>query len=131
MTKIFIDTNIFLGLYETNNDPITIFDKDISKLKSDLILTDQVYDEFIRNRDKQLLKLIDTSKRNDCTISTSSIIRSLAEFKDLKKIQDDFKDKNKLLIAKLQEMKADTNKDPIYNPCSPVPHPNSLFFIHK
>lgn len=114
MTKIFIDTNIFLGFYETNNNPITIFDKDISKLKSNLILTDQVYDEFIRNRDKQLVNLIHTSKKNKCTINTSSIIRSLAEFKDLDKMKDDFVYTNKLLTMKLQEMKDDTNKDPIY-----------------
>ena len=41
------------------------------------------------------------------------MIRSLPEFKNLKKIQDNFKGANKILTAKLQEMKDDTNKDPV------------------
>ena len=80
MIKIFIDTNIFLGLYETNNDPITIFEKDISKLRPHLISTDQVYDEFIRNRDIQLQTLIKRCKENQCRINSTSIINSLEEF---------------------------------------------------
>ena len=37
MTLVFIDTNIFLGLYETNNDTLKIF-KDINKIKKNFAL---------------------------------------------------------------------------------------------
>lgn len=114
MTKILIDTNIFLGLYESNNDHITIFDKDISKLRSDLIFTDQIYDEFLRNRDKELQTLIDQCKNNTCTLGSSSIIRSLSEFSKLKEIKKDFKTHNGLLIEKLQEIKDDVSKDQVF-----------------
>lgn len=113
MTKIFIDTNIFLGLYYSNLNPVTIFE-DIFKLKSNLILTDQVHDEFIRNRDIQLQYLIENSKNYIPKYPTSSLIRSLKEFSDLNKIKKDLQDANETLIKKLQEMKEDTDKDPVF-----------------
>lgn len=114
MTKILIDTNIFLGLYESNNDPITIFDEDISKLRSDLIFTDQIYDEFLRNRDKELEKLIALCKNNKCIINSSSIIRSLRDFSKLKDIKNNFKETNDLLIKKLQDIMDDIAKDTVF-----------------
>ena len=114
MTKILIDTNIFLGLYESNNDPITIFDEDISQLRSDLIFTDQIYDEFLRNRDKELEKLIALCKSNKCILKSSSIIRSLSEFSKLIDIKNNFKDTNDLLIEKLQDIKDDIDTDTVF-----------------
>jgi len=114
MIKIFIDTNIFLGLYETNNDPITIFEKDISKLRPHLISTDQVYDEFIRNRDIQLQTLIKRCKENQCRINSTSIINSLEEFSALKKIKANFDETNKLLIKRVNNIKDNTEKDLVF-----------------
>lgn len=113
MIKIFIDTNIFVGLYYSNHNPLTIFE-DIFKLKSNLILTDQVHDEFIRNRDLQLQYLIKESKKYNPNYPTSSLIRSLKEFSDLNKIEKDLQDANESLIKKLQEMKDNTDKDPVF-----------------
>lgn len=110
MTKIFIDTNIFLGLYESHNDPITIFE-DISKLKPHLIFTDQVYDEFLRNRDILLQNLIKDCQANKCTIKSSSIIKSLNEFSELKKIESQFDEAKQLLINALNEIQDKKEKD--------------------
>lgn len=103
MTKIFIDTNIFVGLYQSNQNAVDAF-KDIFKLKSNLILTDQVYDEFIRNRDGQLQTIIKTL--NSIKYPSSSPTIHLKEFFNLKEA-------NESLIKKLQE--ADTDRDQFYN----------------
>lgn len=113
MTKVFIDTNIFLGLYYANHNPVTIFE-DIFKLKSHLILTDQIHDEFVRNRDIQLQSLIKNSKNYNLNYPTSSLIRSLKEFADLNKINKGLQDANTRLIEKLQKMKEDKDIDPVF-----------------
>lgn len=114
MTKIFIDTNIFLGLYESNNNHFSIFEKDISQLRPHLIVTEQVYDEFLRNRDINLQRLIKKCDANQCTINSSSIVRNLKEFSDLEKIKDQFYETNKLLIKTLNEIKDNTEKDLVF-----------------
>jgi len=63
MPKIFIDTNIFLGLYESNFNSLKIF-KDIRQIEDNLVIPDQVYSEFVRNRDLILLRLINQVNSN-------------------------------------------------------------------
>ncbi len=58
MTKIFIDTNLFLGLYWSDEDTGQIFG-DIEALKPYLLFPDLVFDEFLRNRDR----ILDTHSR--------------------------------------------------------------------
>lgn len=58
MCKVFIDTNVFLGLYQTNKNNLENIFEDISKLKSSIVFVDQVSDEFLRNRDKVLTRQI-------------------------------------------------------------------------
>ncbi|WP_209629863.1 PIN domain-containing protein [Methanofollis sp. W23] len=53
MTKVFIDTNLFLGLYDAGEDFKTVMGE-IERLKPDLILPETVLDEFLRNRDRLL-----------------------------------------------------------------------------
>ena len=65
MCKVFIDTNVFLGLYQTNKNNLENIFEDISKLKSSIVFVDQVSDEFLRNRDKVLTRQIqNVSKKN-------------------------------------------------------------------
>ena len=50
-TKIFIDTNIFLGLYNSNEaGNAKIFLHSLFKNKSILITTEQAINEYLRNR---------------------------------------------------------------------------------
>ncbi|MDD3621109.1 MAG: PIN domain-containing protein [Methanofollis sp.] len=53
MTKVFIDTNLFLGLYGAGEDFHTVMGE-IERLKPDLIIPETVLDEFLRNRDRLL-----------------------------------------------------------------------------
>ena len=84
MTKILIDTNIFLGLYESNEDTVDIF-KDIEKIKTKLVIPQQIYDEFLRNRDRILRTLIQNIKNaNQKGMHLTALIRHLAEYESLK-----------------------------------------------
>lgn len=113
MEKVFIDTNIFLGLYETNNNNVdTIFD-DILKLKDSLVFMEQVHQEFLRNRDSIIQKQINLCKSNKVDIHTTSLIRHLEKFKELNQLKSDFKQKNKELIETLKQMESEISKDPI------------------
>ncbi len=115
MTKIFIDTNIFLGLYESSKDTIEIF-KDIEKLQSKLVFSRQVYDEFLRNRDQILRRLIHGIETvNKVEMHSTSLIQSSTEYKQLKEIKTEFNKINQSLIQKIKEMSVDNSKDTIFS----------------
>ncbi|HQE50232.1 MAG TPA: PIN domain-containing protein [Fervidobacterium sp.] len=115
MTKIFIDTNIFLGLYESNEDTIEIF-KDIEKVKDKLVFPRQVYDEFLRNRDQKLRRLKSNIKTNyKIEMHPTSLVRSSTEYNQLEKIKEDCIKVKKSLIQKIEEMIVDSSKDPIFS----------------
>jgi hypothetical protein len=114
MTSVFIDTNIFLGLYETNNDTLKIF-KDINKIKKNLVIPDQIYYEFLRNRDLILQYLITNLDKNfKINKQTTSLICHLNIYKKIETIQKDFDMAKRELISDLKEIKNNTSKDPIF-----------------
>lgn len=81
---------MFLGLYESNKDTIEIF-KDIEKLESKLVFSRQVYDEFLRNRDRILRKLRhDIETVNKIGMHSTSLIKSATEYEQLKKNKNRF-----------------------------------------
>lgn len=115
MTKILIDTNIFLGLYESNKDTVDIF-KDIGKIKTKLVLPQQIYDEFLRNRDQILRKLIkDIDDANKKGMHLTALIRHSAEYKPLNDAKKKLSEMNDTLIQKIEEMISDPTKDPIFS----------------
>lgn len=115
MCKVFIDTNIFLRLYQTNQDNMNNIFEDISKLKDSLVFVDQVSDEFLRNRDKIFSKLInDVGKKKITKPHVTSFIRSLDEFTELIKTRDELNKKHKELIEKLKKIKDDSDTDKVY-----------------
>lgn len=131
MTKIFIDTNIFLGLYESNKDTIEIF-KDIEKLKSKLVFSRQVYDEFLRNRDRILRKLKNNIETiNKIGMHSTSLVQSSTEYEQLKKIKTDFIKINQSLIQKIEEMIVDSSKDPIFSQFTQLYNITSVMRIEK
>lgn len=115
MTKILIDTNIFLGLYESNEDTVDIF-KDIEKIKTKLVIPQQIYDEFLRNRDRILRTLIQNIKNADQKgMHLTALIRHLAEYESLKDAKRELSQINNTLIQKIEEMISDPTKDPIFS----------------
>lgn len=112
MTKILIDTNYFISLYSSHEDIIERLG-DIKNIESDLIMSDQIFEEFLRNRDTQLLNIIGEIK-SSLNPYSFSLIRKFSHFKkneDSMKIQ---KNNIKILIKDLQEMLDKPEKDPIF-----------------
>lgn len=115
MCKVFIDTNVFLGLYQTNKNDLENIFEDISKLKSSIVFVDQVSDEFLRNRDKVLTRQIqNVSKKKIKKLYVTSLIKSLEEFSELKEAGDVFNKKHQKLIEKLEKIKDDLEEDIVY-----------------
>lgn len=115
MCKVFIDTNVFLGLYQTSKNNLGKIFEDISKLKSSIVFVDQVSDEFLRNRDKILLKQIDNvGSQQIKKLYTTSLITSLEEFSELSEAKDEFNKKHQKLIEKLNKIRDDLEEDTVY-----------------
>lgn len=115
MCKVFIDTNIFLRLYQTNQNNLNNIFEDISKLKDSLVFVDQVSDEFLRNRDKMFSEQINNvGERKIPKPHVTSFIRSLDEFSELIKARDALNTKHQKLIERLKKIKDDLDTDIVY-----------------
>lgn len=112
--KIFIDTNIFHGLYESNNHNISKIFEDISKFKNKLVFSEQVYDEFLRNRDNILQQQINLCSSNRVELHTTALIHHLDEYEKMLSLKKQFKEANIELINKLKKIKNDTSEDPVF-----------------
>ena len=116
MCKVFIDTNIFLSLYQTKKNNLEKIFEDISKLKSSIVFVDQVSDEFLRNRDTILNKQIDNVSNQEIKkLHVTSLIKSLDEFSKLTEAKDKFNEKQKILLEKIKKIKDDLEEDIVYN----------------
>lgn len=93
--KVFIDANIYLDFYRSTNDAIKVFDELINNASS-LVLTDQIIDEFYRNREV-VLKMIKSKFKTDTQIEhfSSSFLQNLNEFGELNGIKDQYNAKRK------------------------------------
>ena len=115
MCKVFIDTNVFLRLYQTKEGNITRIFEDISKLKSSIVFVDQVFDEFLRNRDKILMKQIENvSNQKIKNLHVTPLIKSLDEFSDLVEARKLFDINHKKLLSKIEKIKDDIKEDVVY-----------------
>lgn len=111
--KIVIDSNIFIGLYESNEDTLSIFN-DLEKIKTYLVVPQQIIDEVIRNRDERLFLLSTLINSQQFPTFSTSLIRDLNEFPKLKIIKGQFTRVKNKLKAQIDEMIADPEKDPIF-----------------
>lgn len=75
MTAVCVDTNLFLELYESGEDPGEIF-ADIKALAEHLVVPDIILDEFLRNRSRVLDRIADDVRRRETDeIRLPAIIR--------------------------------------------------------
>jgi len=82
MTKLFIDTNIYLDFYRAASDRLSLFEE-LKKMRSSLIISEQGYKEFQRNRTVQLTKLSAEIERTTSTsIYTTAVVKDMAEHKE-------------------------------------------------
>lgn len=102
--NLFIDTNIFLSFYGYTRDDLEELHKLISILEkkiAKLYLTEQVVNEFNRNRENRLKQAIDVLAKNKIEAQFPVICRQYEEFDELKRIQDDFPKLNKSIRTKI------------------------------
>lgn len=113
--KILIDTNIFLDFYRTNSHPVNIFNA-LKENISSIIITEQIILEFERSREN-ILSNVKQKFQQESNIEdfSSSYLQNLEEFKDLIKVQKNYRQIQKSILAKFNKIIDDPLLDPIYN----------------
>lgn len=113
MRKFLIDTNTFLDFYRSNNDALKILDE-VNDNKDNLIFSEQVFNEFMRNRVTTLeslkIKFIKSIKIN---IYSSSILNSMPSYIEINELKRTIDEKAENLIKTIEEMINDSDKDPV------------------
>ena len=112
MAKIYIDTNIFIGFYQSSEDPISILDE-IAEYSQHLVTSSQTINEFHRNRVGVLNKLIknfrESAKFNPFY---TSLIKHLPEFDALIEVCQQAKEKSLAIVNSLEAAKK-RERDPV------------------
>lgn len=111
--KIFIDANIYLDFYRSTNEAIKVFEELISN-SSSVIITDQIIEEFYRNREV-VLRTIKTKFKTDTQLEhfSSTFLQNLKEFGDLIQIKDAFVAKRKEIETIINGVIENPENDPI------------------
>ncbi|HWO31661.1 MAG TPA: PIN domain-containing protein, partial [Candidatus Acidoferrum sp.] len=101
-THLFIDTNVLLNFYAFSKDDLKELEKLVNILKTKVVrlhLTQQVVDEFYRNRDAKLSESFDTFRplgNSGCP----SFMASMPEYKDFKESLNACKIARNVLVEK-------------------------------
>lgn len=117
MTKIFIDTNIFLDMYRAN------IQKDIKTImqflyqnKKYFITTEQSVNEFLRNRRKVLNEALDDfKKKTNIDNGTTTFLRSLASFKKYDDSLKKFQEQKKNIIEEIKDKIENPQNDDVFS----------------
>lgn len=117
MTKIFIDTNIFLDMYRAN------IQKDIKTImqflyqnKKYFITTEQSINEFLRNRRKVLNEALDDfKKKKNIDNGTTTFLRSLASFKKYDDSLKKFQEQKKNIIEEIKDKIENPQNDDVFS----------------
>ncbi|WP_379139126.1 PIN domain-containing protein [Paenibacillus sp. sgz500958] len=113
MTKFLIDANTFLDFYRSNNDALQILDE-VKKNKDNFIFSEQVFNEFMRNRVTELESLISNFKNSiKINIYSSSILNSMQPYIEIQDLKKTIAEKGKDLVKSIEEMIIDSEKDPV------------------
>ena len=117
MTKIFIDTNIFLDMYRAN------IQKDIKTImqflyqnKKYFITTEQSINEFLRNRRKVLNEALDDfKKKTNIDNGNTTFLRSLASFKKYDDSLKKFQEQKKNIIEEIKDKIENPQNDDVFS----------------
>nr|WP_232354931.1 PIN domain-containing protein [Pseudomonas aeruginosa] len=104
VTKLFVDTNIYLNFYRSANDRLSLFEE-LKKLEKTLIVSEQGYKEFQRNRTAQLNKLsAEFEKISSMSIYTTAIVKDMSEHQEAIRLQTQIREVGKKLKGKIEAM---------------------------
>jgi predicted nucleic acid-binding protein len=104
MINVFVDTNIFLDFYHFSNEDLehlTDLLKLIELKKVNLYITEQVINEFNRNRESKIQDAIKRLNSSDSKAELPQMCLDYPEAKELKNAEKLFKEKKKQLITKV------------------------------
>jgi predicted nucleic acid-binding protein len=113
MTKIFIDTQIFLNLYNTKSPVKKLLD-DIDKIRPNIVFPEQVLDEFVRNRDKKIREL-QRSIADTHNICSFGLFRDSSDFIECEEYLKKIQDLSKKMQKKCDELLKSPEKDELFN----------------
>jgi len=104
VTKLFVDTNIYLDFYRGAHDRLSLFEE-LKKLKDNLIISEQGYREFQRNRTTQLIKLAaEIERTSSISIFTTAVVRDMVEHQQATRLQSEVHKLGKELKSKINAM---------------------------
>jgi len=104
VTKLFVDTNIYLDFYRAASDRLSLFDE-LKKLKNTLIISEQGYREFQRNRTAQLTKLgADIERTSSISIYTTAVVQDMVEHQEATRLQSQVRKIGRELKSKIEAM---------------------------
>ncbi len=113
MTAVCVDTNLFLELYESGEDPGEIF-ADIGALAEYLVFPDIILDEFLRNRSRILDRIADdVQKRRTEEVLVPSIIRENPKTAALQRAGEEYNRAVGALYGDIESMIAEPAADPV------------------
>ncbi|WP_449439605.1 PIN domain-containing protein [Pseudomonas migulae] len=114
MTKLFVDTNIYLDFYRAASDRLSLFEE-LKKLKNILIISEQGYREFQRNRTIQLTKLGAEIKRtSSVSIYTTALVQDMIEHQEATRLQSQIRKFGRELQSKIEAMlEPEPGDDPV------------------
>ena len=111
MTAVCVDTNLFLELYESNEDLEAIV-ADLSALAAHLVFPDIIIDEFLRNRWRVLDRIADdVRKREAGEIRLPSIIRDTQNAASLQRSAEEYDRAIEALCNDIESMIRDPAAD--------------------
>lgn len=100
--NVFIDSNIWLSLYDFSNDDLDQFHKlrDLLEKDVNILLPTTVCDEVMRNRENKVLNVL--KQFQPCRNQIPNILKGYDEYSDLKGKMDDLRTLQEKLITKVK-----------------------------
>jgi len=114
MTRIYIDTNVFLDFYQSATDGMAIFQELLARADC-IVVPEQTVREFRRNRAARLSKLAKlVEKSTNINVHTTAIVREMPAFKEWEAARDATKKHAKAIETQLRNWAKDETNDPVY-----------------
>lgn len=121
---LFIDTNVLLSFYHLTSDDLEELRKLsvlLKEKKVTLYATDQVVDEYLRNREVKISDAIKRLKEQKLNLQFPQMCKDYPEYALLRDLQKMYDEKHSALLAKLQadiaarKLKADSIIDELFS----------------
>lgn len=112
MKNLFIDTNVFLSFFHLSNDDLEEIHKLtvlIEKKKIKLWLTEQVSDEFFRNRENKVADAIKKLKDHKIKGAFPQFCKDYKEYEELRGLQQSYEKAHSKLLKNITEDALNSN----------------------